>query len=211
MVRVDSTTLLTLVGIVGTVLGTTVGAGCVIGAARVTSRGQAEVEEQRARRQAYGACATVLLARRDAANALLVAFSHDDDFDPAAAQARTQDLDDKRVILARAVGAVAVDGPYTVASSAEAAAYAIEELAGRLRDWVTSVAGARKTVKSWSLVRGSSGARTNVLLSRWWTTLPLSTARCCTPARSSSSRGAAETQATAWAVILDDRLAWLAD
>ena len=52
-----------------------------------------------------------------------------------------QDLDDQRAPVARAVGAVAVEGPYAVASSAQGAAYAIEELAGRLRDWVASVAG----------------------------------------------------------------------
>lgn len=136
----DSTTLLGLVGIGGTLLGTAAGAGGVLGAARVTSRGQAEVEEQRARRQAYGACSTALLARRDAAIALLNAF-RDDDFDLAVAQARIQDLDDQRATVARAVGAVAVEGPYEVAAGAEAAAYAVEELAGRLRDWVASVAG----------------------------------------------------------------------
>src|ERR1700722_8112132 len=110
MTRVDSTTLLGLVGIAGTLLGTAIGARGATSAARVTSRGQAEVEEQRARRQAYAACSTALLARRDAAVALLNAF-RDDDFDLAAAQARIQDLDDQRAIVARAVGAVVVEGP----------------------------------------------------------------------------------------------------
>jgi len=136
---VDSTTLLGLVGIAGMLLGTAVGAGGVLGAARVTSRGHAEVEEQRARRQAYGECSTSLLARRDSAVALLDAL-FGDDLDQPVAQARMQELDDQRATVARAVGAVAVEGPYAVATSAEYAAQAIEHLAGRLRDWVASIA-----------------------------------------------------------------------
>jgi hypothetical protein len=53
--RMDSATLLGLAGIGGTLLGTAIGAGGTLGAARVTSRGQAGVEEQKARRQAYSA------------------------------------------------------------------------------------------------------------------------------------------------------------
>jgi hypothetical protein len=138
----DSTTLLGLAGIVGTLLGTTVGAGGTFGAARVTSRGQADVEEQKARRQVYGTCATVLLVRRDAAAALLDAF-REDSFDSTAAQALLQNLDAQRDGVARAVGAAAVEGPDTVANSAEFAAAALEELAARLRDWVASVASGR--------------------------------------------------------------------
>jgi hypothetical protein len=140
MARVDSTTLLGLVGIAGTLMGTAIGARGATSAARVTSRGQAEVEEQRARRQVYAACSTALLARRDAAVALLNAF-FGDSLSQFEAQARMTDLDDQRAIVARAVGAVVVEGPYAVATSAEYAAHAIEQLAGRLRDWVASVAG----------------------------------------------------------------------
>ena len=136
----DSTTLLGLVGIGGTLLGTAVGAGGTLGSARVTSRGQANVEEQKARRQAYSMCATALLARRDAAVALLETF-REDSFDPPAAQALLQHLDELRDGVARAVGAVAVEGPDAVANSAEYAAHAIEVLAGRLRDWLASVVG----------------------------------------------------------------------
>lgn len=138
----DSTTLLALAGIGGTLLGTAVGAGGTLGAARVTSRGQADLEEQKARRQAYSACATALLARRDAAVALLETFP-EDVFDQAAAHVQSQNLDEQRAAVARAVGAVAVEGPYAVAHSAEYAAYAIEVLAGRLRDWVASVGGSQ--------------------------------------------------------------------
>jgi len=134
----DSTTLLGLVGIGGTLLGAAVGAGGTLGAARVTSRGQTDVEEQKARRQTYSVCATALLARRDAAVALLETFP-EDSFDPAAAQAMLQNLDEQRDGVARAVGAVAVEGPDAVADSAEYAAVVIEALAGRLRDWVASV------------------------------------------------------------------------
>lgn len=139
---VDPTTLLGLGGIAGTLLGTIAGAGGAIGAARVTRRGQADVEEQRARRQVYGACATVLLARRDAASALLDAF-FEDDFDLTVAQDRMRELDEQRDAVARAVGAAAVEGPYSVMSSAEVAASAIEHLASRLRDWVAIVVAGR--------------------------------------------------------------------
>ena len=91
----DSTTLLGLAGIGGTLLGTAIGAGGTLGSARVTSRGQADVEEQKARRQAYSTCATALLARRDAAVALLEAFP-EDSFDPIAVQALLQHLDAQR-------------------------------------------------------------------------------------------------------------------
>ena len=67
--------------------------------------------------------------------ALLNAFSYDD-FDPAAVQARMQDLDDQRAIVARAVCAVVVEGPLAVAAGAQGAAEAVEHIAGRLRDWV---------------------------------------------------------------------------
>lgn len=82
----DSTTLLALAGISGTLLGAAVGAGGTLGAARVSSRGQADMEEQKARLQVYSACATALLARRETADALLDAF-REDSFDLAAAQA----------------------------------------------------------------------------------------------------------------------------
>jgi hypothetical protein len=136
----DSATLLGLAGIGGTLLGTAVGAGATFGAARVTSRGQADVEEQKARRQAYSACATALLARRDAAVALLETF-REDSYDAAAAHVLLQNLDEQRDGVAGAVGAVAVEGPERVADRAEYAAHSIEDLTGRLRDWLMSIAG----------------------------------------------------------------------
>jgi hypothetical protein len=136
----DSTTLVALAGIGGTLLGTAVGAGGALGAARVSSRGQADLEEQKARRQTYSACSTALLARRDAAIALLETF-REDGFDPAKAQGRLQDLDEQRAAVAGTVGAVVVEGPYLVAQSAEFAAYAIEDLTGRLREWAADVEG----------------------------------------------------------------------
>ena len=138
----DSTTLVALAGIGGTLLGTAVGTGSTLGAAIVARRGQADLEDQKARRQAYSACSTNLLARRDGATALLD-FLREDVFDQAAAQVRLQNLDEQRAAVAETVGAVAVEGPYAVAQSAEDAAYAIEVLAGRLRDWVADVVGGR--------------------------------------------------------------------
>jgi hypothetical protein len=136
----DSATLLGLAGIGGTLLGTVFGVGGTLGSARVTSRGQAGLEEQKARRQTYSACATALLARRDATVALLESF-REDSFNSASAQVLLQNLDEHRDDVARAVGAVAIEGPERVADTAEYAAQSIEQLVGRLRDWFASVAG----------------------------------------------------------------------
>ena len=141
-VRVNSTTWLALAGIGGTLLGTAVGAFATLGSARITSRAQIDVEERKARRQAYSACATALLVRRDAVDALLEVW-RSDDFDQAVVQARTQDIDALRAGVARAVGAVVVEGPYEVAHRAEFAARAIEMLSGRVRDWAAEVADGR--------------------------------------------------------------------
>lgn len=135
----DSTTLLGLAGIGGTLLGTAIGAFGTLGAAKVTSRGQTDVEEQRARRQAYSACSTALTARRDAAFALLDAFPEDGS-DLAALHGLLRKLDEQRDGVARAVGAAVVEGPYQVAVSADGGGFAVEVLAGRLRDWVAAVA-----------------------------------------------------------------------
>lgn len=142
MPLVDSTTLLGLAGIGGTLLGAVAGAAGTLGSARITSRAQASTEEQKARRQAYSACATALLARRDAAAALLDVFKGDD-FDQAAVQAQLQEVEGQRDAIARAVGAVAIEGPHGVAHDAEHAAKAIEFLSGRIRDWAAEVAGGR--------------------------------------------------------------------
>ncbi|WP_329433218.1 hypothetical protein OG564_10810 [Streptomyces sp. NBC_01280] len=138
----NSTTLLALAGIGGTLFGAVVGAAGTLGSARITSRAQTGAEEQRARRQAYSACATAFLARRDAVAALLDVF-RSDDFDAAAVRARLQEVDEQRDAVARAVGAVAIEGPHDVAHGAEWAAKTLELLAGRLRDWTAEVAGGR--------------------------------------------------------------------
>jgi hypothetical protein len=57
------------------------------------------------------------------------------------AQDRLRNLDEQRESVARAVGAVTVEGPDPVAYRAEEAAEAIEELTDRLRDRVASVVG----------------------------------------------------------------------
>ncbi|WP_371517620.1 hypothetical protein [Kitasatospora sp. NBC_01300] len=131
----DSATLLALVGIAGTLLGTTLGVVGTLGAARITSRGQVGIEERKARRQVYAACSTAINARRDTAIALLDSFM-DERFDPVEARARLQDLEEQRGAVARAVGAVVVEGPYDVTHTAESAAQHVEVLVGRLRDWV---------------------------------------------------------------------------
>lgn len=139
---VNSTTLLGLAGIGGTLLGAVVGAAGTLGSARITSRSQAATAEQTARRQAYSACATALLARRDAAATLLDLF-RGDDFDPGAVQARLQEVDGQLDAVARAVGSVAIEGPHSVAHDAEWAAKVIEHLSRRIRDWAAEVADGR--------------------------------------------------------------------
>ena len=160
--------------------------GGALGAARVTSRGQADLEEQKARRQAYSVCATALLARRDAVVALLETFP-EDVFDQAAAQVQSQNLDEQRAAVARAVGAVAVEGPYAVAHSAE---YAPTQS----RFWPDGSATglppslAVKAVRSWSRVRCATAARTSARCSRTSTTSPPSAAKRCTPPRAADRR-----------------------
>jgi ABC-type histidine transport system ATPase subunit len=68
----------------------------------------------------------------------------DDDFDQASALSRLQELDEQRATVARAVGAVIIEGPYTVAHNAESAAIGVEEVAGRLRAWISDVARGRE-------------------------------------------------------------------
>ncbi|MFI8932384.1 hypothetical protein ACIG3E_32570 [Streptomyces sp. NPDC053474] len=138
----DATTLLGLSGIGGTLLGTLAGAGGVLGAARITSRGQAEAEELKARRQVYSACATALLARQDAVFLLLETFTADS-FDLAVVQAGVRDTDDQRATVARAVAAVAVEGPDEAAHRASIASKTVEHLCTRLRDWAAAVAVGR--------------------------------------------------------------------
>ncbi|MFE2970548.1 hypothetical protein ACFXKC_44410 [Streptomyces sp. NPDC059340] len=110
----DSTTLLGVVGVGGTLLGTVVGAVGTLGAARITSRTQAAGEEQKARREAYSACATACQVRRDAVAALLDAFDSDG-FDMGSVRARIQSIDEQREAVAKAVGAVMIEGPRDVA------------------------------------------------------------------------------------------------
>jgi hypothetical protein len=66
-----------------------------------------------------------------------------DDFDQAAVQRQLQEVDGQRDAVARALGAIAIEGPYDVAHDAQLAAKAIELLSGRIRDWVAEVAGGR--------------------------------------------------------------------
>ncbi|MFD7982540.1 hypothetical protein ACFV4M_04065 [Kitasatospora indigofera] len=138
----DSTALLGLAGIGGTVVVAGIGVVGTLGSARATASGQAALEEQKARRQVYAACATAVLGRRDTAVGLLDRF-RDDDFSVAAAQARLDELEELRGVVAGAVGAVVVEGPYGVAHCAESAALHVEVLAARLRDWVSAVAAGR--------------------------------------------------------------------
>ena len=133
----DSTTLLGIVGIGGTLLGTFAGAYGAVTAARVSSRGQANVEDQRSRRQAYSACSTALITRRDAATALMDSL-REEGFGPETAQILLKDLLDQRSAVMRMVGATVVEGPYPVARLAESAATALQEWVDRLRDWITT-------------------------------------------------------------------------
>ncbi|MGV9703893.1 hypothetical protein [Streptomyces sp. NPDC003483] len=146
----DSTTLLGVVGIGGTLLGTVIGAVGALGAARIASRTQVTTEEQKARRQAYGACATAFLARQDAVFALVKVVREEAArnviFDPAtgaAVEARLQAAEEMRDAVARAVGLVMVEGPYAVSHRAERSARAIEDLFGVLRAWSASIASGR--------------------------------------------------------------------
>ncbi len=177
----DSTTLLALAGIGGTLLGTAVGAGGALGAARVTSRGQADLEEQKARRQAYSACATALLARRDAAVALLEAFL-EDVFDQAARRSS------RRISTSSALPSHGRSAPLPSKARTRSRT-APSTPPTQSRFWPDGSAtglppsSAAKTARSWSKVRCATAVRTSARCSRTSTTSPPSAAKCCTPPR----------------------------
>lgn len=135
--RMDSATLLGIVGVAGTLVGAAIGAGSALGTALISNRGQASTEDQKSRRQAYGACATALLTRKDAAAALMDSL-FEGDYDLGEARTQLQDLLNQRAAVMLTVGAVAVEGPQPVAWSAETAAEAIDLWAGRLRSWLAA-------------------------------------------------------------------------
>ena len=138
------TRLLGLAGISGTLLDTAVGAGGTLGSARInqprdrpTWRSGSHPASVRApRARPLSSPGETLPSRSWRAT-----LSPEDSFDPATVQALLQHLDEQRDGVARAVGAVAVEGPNAVAHSAEYAAHDTEELAGRLRDWLASIVG----------------------------------------------------------------------
>ena len=119
--------VLGLAGITGT-------AWTALGSARLTTRSQAKLEEQKVRRQAYSTCAIALLNRRDTARALMASIVRDD-FDSLAATAQLQDLTEQRATVMQAVGSVVIEGPETVAADAESAAQGVEEWVSWLRYW----------------------------------------------------------------------------
>jgi hypothetical protein len=137
---VNSTTLLALAGIGGTLLATVIGTAGSLGQTSMARRADAAAEDQKARRTAYAACATVLMARRDSVSALRELFLAEDP-DLAAANLLAAESTSLRPDVARAVAAVMVEGPEAVAHWAELAAHEVESAVGRYRNWLTDVAG----------------------------------------------------------------------
>ena len=137
-----SETLLALAGIGATTFTAALGLIGTTRQAKITSRSAAAADDQKARRQAYGACATALMARRNAVTALGQLFL-EDDLDHAAAGRLLAETESLRSDAARAVGAVMIEGPEDVARNAERASDAIEHAADRYKSWITQVAGGR--------------------------------------------------------------------
>lgn len=135
-------TLLALAGIGAT---TFTAALALIGAVRqatISSRSAAVAEDQKSRRQAYGACATALTARRNAVTALHQLFL-EDELDQAAASRLLDEIEALRADVARAVGSVAIEGPEVVAHRADMSGRMINYAADRYREWTAQVAGGR--------------------------------------------------------------------
>lgn len=139
---VNSETLLGLAGIGGTLMAAALGSASSLRQASIARQAAADGEDQKARRQVYGACATVLLARRDAVTALRKLFLAAA-FDQAAATPLLAEIEALRADVARAVGAVMVEGPEGVARKAHLGGQAVEELARLYRGWAAEVAEGR--------------------------------------------------------------------
>ncbi|CAG6398317.1 hypothetical protein NMG29_39575 [Streptomyces cocklensis] len=138
----DSSTLLGLAGIGGTVVAAGIGMSGGLLQASITRRGTAAAEDHKARRQVYGACATVLLARRDAVAELRELFRADV-LDQSAAEQLLAEIESLRQDAARAIGAVMVEGPKAVGDAAGHAGLNSERAARRYRGWAADIAGGR--------------------------------------------------------------------
>ncbi|MEV6358339.1 hypothetical protein [Streptomyces hydrogenans] len=124
----DSVTLVALIGVGGTVVGSLAGVFGAGRTAKLGARAQSSLEDKKSRRAVYSACATALLVQNDAARRVMDLID-----DPDANLARvTEKLSQAQAAhdeIGTTVGAVTVEGPIDVAVSAS-------EASNRLRSWL---------------------------------------------------------------------------
>ncbi|MFJ6384649.1 hypothetical protein ACIQI7_32165 [Kitasatospora sp. NPDC092039] len=141
----DSTTLIGLVGIgataLGTIVGARTGAAGATRSAQITSQGQVQLANQAARRQLYTDAVTTLMACQATVDSVIAL---------AARRTRAADGPDCRddvqfhlqhaepalAAFRRHAAAINVEGPHYVARAANTALNASNEIVGRLREWI---------------------------------------------------------------------------
>ncbi|MER6291090.1 hypothetical protein [Streptomyces sviceus] len=108
--RVDSLTLVALIGVAGTVVASLGGVAGGVWVARVGARAERVLEEERVRRSVYAACAEALLMQRDAAMRLMDLLNKEE-VDEDWARERMERAQAAQDELGGAMGAVVVEGP----------------------------------------------------------------------------------------------------
>ncbi|MFI1660453.1 hypothetical protein ACH4ZU_36910 [Streptomyces sp. NPDC020472] len=139
----DSVTLVALIGVGGTVVGSLAGVFGAGRTAKLSARAQSSLEDKRSRRAVYSACATALLVQNDAARRVMDLMD-DPDVELARVTERLRQAQAAHDEIGSTVGAVTVEGPVDVAVSAS-------EAANRIRRWLDAL--------EWQLDLGVMGHR----------------------------------------------------
>ncbi|MFE4516739.1 hypothetical protein ACFRMQ_21385 [Kitasatospora sp. NPDC056783] len=139
----NSTTLISIAGILGTLLAPVVSGVLAARTARTAGTREDRAEARQARRHAYGALATALVVcmgtLRERMEALInTSYDPDDSRHIGRARDLAEPLESQLQAVTDALGAVLIEGPDTVAGIGADAARRLHEWAGRLNDWIDS-------------------------------------------------------------------------
>ncbi|WP_405776204.1 hypothetical protein [Streptomyces sp. NBC_01538] len=131
----DSVTTVALIGVAGTVAASLAGVGGAVRAAGVDGRSRSALEESKARRAAYGACAAALLVQRDAVLRLMDVLNVPD-LDEERARERVVQAQVLHDDVGTTVGAVVIEGPEEVADAEESASQRLGAWLDELAWWL---------------------------------------------------------------------------